>query len=264
MRRWHTARALPRWPAARARLRAAFPAAFLAPLLAPLLALCLAALPCTAGAQQEGGSKQRAPGFSALPAASKVLLMPTDIELFSISGGGVVEPRADWTEAAARHFRAALVARKHSLGVVTVDLPEREAEAFEEINALHGAIARAIAIHHFGPPGLALPTKAGRLDWSLGEAVRPLREKTGADYALFSWVRDSYASSERVAAMVVLALLGVGAGGGSQAGYVSLVDLRDGRVLWFNRLSRASGDLREADKAGETIEALLADFPGAK
>ncbi|MBI2293220.1 MAG: hypothetical protein HYU73_23420 [Betaproteobacteria bacterium] len=88
-----------------------------------------------------------------------------------------------------------------------------------------------------------------------------IKEKTGADYALFSWIRDSYASGERVATMVVLALFGIGVPGGSQVGYASLVDLNTGRILWFNRLLRASGDLREADKAVETLDTLLNNFP---
>jgi hypothetical protein len=74
-------------------------------------------------------------------------------------------------------------------------------------------------------------------------------------------VRDSYASGERVAAMVVGALLGVGLSGGAQVGYASLVDLANGQIVWFNRLSRASGDLRDPERARESAEALLAGFP---
>jgi hypothetical protein len=111
---------------------------------------------------------------------------------------------------------------------------------------------------------LKLPTKNGLLDWSLGEAVEPLRDKTGADYGLFVWVRDSYASNERKAAMAVMALMGVGITGGVQVGYASLVDLRDGRVVWFNNLVRMSGDLREAKSAKETVDALLKDFPAVQ
>jgi hypothetical protein len=98
----------------------------------------------------------------------------------------------------------------------------------------------------------------------MGESVRAIKEKTGADYALFSWVRDSYASSERVATMLVLALVGVGVRGGAQTGYASLVDLNTGQVLWFNRLARSSGDLREPQKAAETLNALLDQFPVTK
>ena len=110
----------------------------------------------------------------------------------------------------------------------------------------------------------ALPTKEGKLDWSFGDALQPLQQTSGARYALFIWVRDSYASAERVAAMVLMAALGVGLSGGTQQGYASLVDLETGRVLWFNSLARASGDLREPAKAAETVDALLLGFPGSK
>ena len=94
--------------------------------------------------------------------------------------------------------------------------------------------------------------------------MKPLQEKTGADYALFTWVRDSYASSERKAALVAMALLGVGLAGGVQIGYASLIDLRTGQVMWFNNLARATGDLREEKPALETVEALLRNFPASK
>lgn len=209
-------------------------------------------------------SRNLAPGFTTLAKGARVVIMPPDIELFSISGGGILEPKADWTEAAMKHFKAAIVARKGTLGVDTSELRDADADELHEVNHLHAAVARAIALHHFGPTMFRLPTKADKLDWSLGEPVRGIKEKTGADYALFTWVRDSYASSERVATMVALAIFGIGVPGGAQTGYASLVELDTGRVVWFNRLLRASGDMREADKAAETLRALLDQFPAAK
>lgn len=212
--------------------------------------------------QAQQADRNKAPGFTTLPRETRVVLMPTDIELFSISAGGVLEPRADWTDAATKHFKTALIERKRRLGVPTLELSEKDADELDEVNALHGAVARTIAMHHFGPGFFNLPTKDGKMDWSMGAAVAPIKKITGADYALFTWVRDSYASAERVATMVVLAILGVGIGGGFQTGYASLVDLNTGRVVWFNQLFRASGDLREAGgPAGETLEMLLKNFP---
>jgi hypothetical protein len=210
-------------------------------------------------------SKNLAPGFTSVPKGTKVVLMPTDIELFSVSAGGVLEPKADWTEAASKYFKSAMVEKQKKLGLSMIELSGAQADEADEINALHGAVARAIAVHHFGP--LSLPTKDGKLDWSMGEPVQLIKKMTGADYALFSWVRDSYASDERKAAMVAIAVLTLGravATGGMQTGYASLVDLNTGRVMWFNRLTRASGDLREADKAAETIDSLLDTFPVAQ
>ncbi len=209
-------------------------------------------------------SKNLAPGFTERSANSKLVIVPADMELYSISGGGVQEPRADWTESAQKHFRAALANRKSQLGTDVVDLTERDMDELAEVNTLHGAVAQAVFIHHAFGGALKLPTKADALNWSLGDAVAPVRAKTGADYALFVWVRDSYASAERKAAMLAMALLGVGISGGAQVGYASLVDLRDGRVVWFNDLRRGHGDLREMESAIETAEALLECFPSGK
>lgn len=205
-----------------------------------------------------------APGFSVLPAGASLLVMTPDVELFSISGGGVAEPKADWTETAQRYIDQSLDKQIAARKVTLKKSTEQEADEFHEISALHAAVAGAISLHHVTGGNFKLPTKNDQLDWSLGDAVKPLRERVGTDYALFLWMRDSYASAERKAAMIAMALLGVGLPGGAQVGYASLVDLRTGQVMWFNRLLRGSGDLREPEPAEETIQALLADFPAAK
>ena len=85
-----------------------------------------------------------------------------------------------------------------------------------------------------------------------------LREATGADYALFTYVRDSYSSGGRVAMRVIgFLLLGGDVGGGYQIGLASLVDLRTGQVVWHNLLVDQTGDLRDEAGARETTEDLL-------
>lgn len=230
-------------------------------LVACSAALVLGLSAVSAGAED---AKHLAPGFSGLPPSAKVLITPLDVELYSISAGGVPEPRADWTSAALANMKKELGRLRERYKGETVELDERTADDFGELLALHSAVARAINIHHVTGGAWALPTKGGKLDWTFGDAMKPLQEKTGARYALFVWVRDSYTSGERAAAIALAAVLGVGLGGGFQQGYASLIDLETGRVLWFNRLARASGDLREPAKAAETVDALLAGFPGAK
>lgn len=229
-----------------------------------ICAILLPALTMLVSTPAYPDARNLAPGFTTLPRSAKVLIMPPDVELLSISGGGVTEPRADWTAAAHTHLHAALSSKAAKLGLQTQELQEQDADDLAEISALHGAVARSIAFHHLGISSFALPTKGGKLDWSMGDAVKPVLEKSAADYALFIWLRDSYASSERKAAMIAMALFGVGVVGGMQIGYASLVDLRTGRVMWFNRLARGSGDLREAESAGETVGALLDQFPGSQ
>jgi hypothetical protein len=223
-----------------------------------VLALLLAA--GAAQAQEAVSSPKLAPGFTARPAASRLVIVPADMELFSISAGGLVEPRADWTEQAQQNLAAALARETGRLGTNTSQLTVAQMDDFAEVAALHRAVAGAISIHHFG--NLKLPTKNDRLDWSLGEAVQPLKAKTGADYALFTFLRDTYASKERKLTMLGMALIGAWMPGGEQEGYASLVDLNTGRVVWFSGLNRMWGDLRDGGSANETVDALLKGFPG--
>ena len=229
-------------------------------------AVCLVvAVSVSAGASAQ--TPNLAPGFTALPKGAKVVVMPADIEIYSISAGGVPEPRADWTESAQRNFKTIVARKQGTLGLTLTQLAEKDADDFAEISALHTAIARAIAVHHFGPTSLNLPTKDGKLDWSLGDSTQALKKATGADYAVFSWVRDSHVSAERQAAMVAIAVLTLGRAvprGGRQTAYASLVELDTGRILWFNRFSRESGNMKDEETAEETVDTLLKAFPVAK
>jgi hypothetical protein len=129
--------------------------------------------------------KNIAPGFQGLAASEKILLMPVDVELFSLSAGGVVEPRADWTAAALGHMKAAIAAKKAQIRSSVVELPEGAADEFEEQIGLHAAVASSIALHHSAGGVWALPSKAGVLDWTFGDAMQPLQARSGARYGLF-------------------------------------------------------------------------------
>jgi hypothetical protein len=210
-------------------------------------------------------SRNLAPGFTALPAQQTLALMPVDVELFSLSAGGVPTPRADWTQAAQGFMNEELRRRLTALRLEVKAVDEKTADPFAEQISLHAAVARSINLHHGSNSSVwALPSKEGQLDWSFGDAMQPLQTQLGARYGLFVWVRDSYASNERKAAMIALALLNVALSGGTQVGYATLVDLQTGQVLWFNSLARASGDLREQKLAVESIDALLAGFPAIR
>ncbi len=215
------------------------------------------------GAGAVRADDQLAPGFEFVPPEAKVLLAPLDVELFELSAGGIAEPRADWTALAHEYMDSALVKFGRQAGLKVSRLSEEDADDFTEVLALHAAVARAISLHHgtSGDGPFALPTKHGQLDWGFGDSFAPLREATGADYALFTWMRDSYASSGRKATMVIFAVFGIGIPGGIQVGYATLVDLRTGQVVWFNQMASTHGDLREAEEAVDTVENLLDDFP---
>ncbi len=198
---------------------------------------------------------------AALGRGSTVLIVEPDIELTELVGSGMQQPRADWTAAARAHvdtalsaalqIRQAQVTRYHE--PQDPQLAERQRQAI----LLHEAVGTSILLHrHFNVP---LPHKGQAFDWTLGPGVRALDKD--ARYALFVFVRDSYASGGRKAMMAVGMLLGVGVQLGQQIGFASLVDLNDGRVVWFNLLNSQTGDLRDAQSAGAAVDKLLDGVP---
>lgn len=195
----------------------------------------------------------------------RIVLMPIDVELFEISAGGLMEPKADWTRAARDHLTDSLrkVKSENSLQLVEYEklpIPAEEVNSLDQVQKLHGAVGQAVLLHHYAP-AFALPAKNGTFDWSLGPEVQRLKAATNANYALFVYVRDSYSSPGRAALIVTAALFGVAVPGGAQIGFASLVDLDTGAMVWFGRLARGAGDLRTAAAAEETARTLLTAFP---
>jgi PBP1b-binding outer membrane lipoprotein LpoB len=199
------------------------------------------------------------------PEARRIALVSPDIELSIMNAGGLSEPHAEWTLLAEKHLSDGIRKKLKSLKIQLIDnqvTRELETDDAQEVQLikLHEAVGSAILSHQFIEQ-LRLPSKKGKFEWTLGRSAGYLRDKYGADYALFIYIRDSYAGAGRVAVIAVAALLGVGVQGGVQIGFASLVDLKSGEIVWFNRLARASGDLRTVVAAKETVSQLLADFP---
>ena len=196
---------------------------------------------------------------------SKILIMPPDIELSEVTAAGLLEPNAAWTKAGHRNVDAALSqALAASVSQVVRYAKPKDGSDFEPAHVqavkLHNTVGFTVLSHKY-VPALELPTKKDRFDWTLGKSVASLRKSYDADYALFVYLRDSFTSAGRVAAIMFAALFNVHLQGGTQVGFASLVDLDSGDVVWFNRLARQEGDLREPEKAQEAIDLLLEDVP---
>jgi len=193
-----------------------------------------------------------------------VLLMPVDIELSALTAGGVKEVRADWTEAAIKHVSKTLRRQleKHDDKLLDYVEPQDPADLQEhnQIIKLHELVGSTMMVHSLVPATMP-PTIKDSFQWSLGEEVSSLREASGAEYGLFIFIRDSYATAGRKALIVTSALFGVGIGGGSQIGFATLVDLRNGSIVWFNRILKQTGDLRTEDAAYSAVKELIEDIP---
>jgi len=205
----------------------------------------------------------------------KLLVLRPDVTVGSITTGGMIEPRADWTDQARASITTALRNQQATHGGKVTVIDRRDALAgvapdeLAEVERLNAAVAQSIVVHKY--LGDYLPTKRGKgLDWTLGQDAVRLGQKTGYDYALFMHAEDQVASSGRIA-LGVLGLAGciVGfcapnIGGAQQLDYASLVDLRTGQVVWFNVVIAGSempgikfGDLRTPDGAAQMVDRLL-------
>jgi hypothetical protein len=204
-----------------------------------------------------------------------LLVLRPDVTVGSLTTGGMVEPRADWTDQARSNIIAALKAQQAARGgnVTIVEhrnaLPGVSEQELADMERLNFVVDQSIVYHKY--LGEYLPTKRGRgLDWTLGADAVKLGEKTGYDYALFLHAEDQVASTGRIA-LGIMGLAGcfVGfcapnIGGAEQLDYASLVDLKTGEVVWFNVVDAASqvpgikfGDLRTPQGAAQMIERLL-------
>lgn len=202
--------------------------------------------------------------------AGSVVVVEPDIELTLMTAGGMQEPRREWSDNARRMFPAEVARSLGGAGTVLKpdfeirdDLPPQS--RLGQVVRLNEAVATSIAVYTRN--GSYLATKGRRLDWTLGPGVEDLRAATGADYALFTYIRDSYASEGRKAMRVLGFLAGaamgnvVDIGGGQQLGVATLVDLRTGQIVWFNLMANQSGDLRDAEGTQETVKQMLTGFP---
>lgn len=203
-----------------------------------------------------------------------LIVMRPIVQVGSVTAGGMVEPRAEWTEQARAHIIAALRAQQAGRGGRTMILETRDgiadvpAETVADLERLFAAVGSSIVLHRY--LGIGLPTKRRQgIDWTLGEDAVAFGRATGMEYALFLHAEDSIASGGRTA-LQVLGIAGcfIGfcapQGGGGQAAYASLVDLRTGEVVWFNLLQTGSmlpgvefGDIRTPEGAAQMVERLI-------
>ena len=205
----------------------------------------------------------------------KLLVLRPDVTVGSLTTGGMVEPRADWTDQARASIIQALKSQQASRGGNVTIIEHRNQLAavgeqeLADVERLNFAVDQSIVLHKY--LGDYLPTKRGKgLDWTLGADAVKLGQKTGYDYALFLHAEDEVASSGRIA-LGVLGLAGCfigfcapNVGGQQQLDYASLVDLKTGEVVWFNVVSAGSeipgvkfGDLRSPEGAAQMVERLL-------
>lgn len=227
--------------------------------LAAIAAMMLLAS-CTTTQSRTTTSEAERP---APPPNATILVVEPDIQLSLLSAAGMQEPRADWTDSARANIASAFAANLAEQGHTPQPFdPDAATEGrIGQVIRLHEAVGASILFFQYA--GLSLPTHPrDSFDWTLGPGTQEIAAASNARYALFIVGRGSYASGGRVAAMIGLAILGVGVPLGGQQMYASLVDLETGDIIWFN-LATASpnSDMRTPEGARALVDEVLADAP---
>jgi len=197
----------------------------------------------------------------------RILIIQPDIELSELTRGRTLTVNTEWTRQGVNNLTQAVKEKLKKMNVhsvVYVPPPGNtpKAEHMRQSQKLLGAVSSTIYLYHLDE-AKRLPTKRGKFDWALGNSFTDLACYTDTDYALYLWVRDSYASNGRKAFSIIAAVaLNSFAPGGIQAGHAMLVDLRTGEVVWFNALEpRPKGDLRTLEPARAVADLLLDGMP---
>jgi hypothetical protein len=227
----------------------------------PVMAILMLALTGCAAPRQ-----QTSVGYVPPAGNHKVIVMRPDIAVDVLTVGGLLERREDWTITARDNVLAALQTQQAKRGGQTQVAITRESAGGEdstviELNKLHQVVGQSVLVHKFTPMG-TLPTKKDAFDWTLGELAVQYGTQSGYDYAFFLYARDSFSSSGR-AALQAVGALGCIVGvcvippGGTQQAFASLVELKTGKLVWFNHVLSATGDIRTQAGANALVSKLL-------
>jgi hypothetical protein len=195
----------------------------------------------------------------------KLLILPTDISVHEIAAGGVVDKVEDWSREARQHAKNAIQAhfqKRNDVQLIELPVLSKDDQfKLEQYQALYFAVAHSALIHTHGIH--EWPHKRQFFDYSLGNGLRFLREKTGADAAIFVIGEDFVASSSYRAQLVVAALFGVVIPAGHSLLSAGIVDLHSGDVLWLDHALNFGGrDLRKAEDVDQMMAQMLRNYPG--
>ena len=221
------------------------------------VSLCLMLAACTTTDQKFADREAPKPA-----AGARILLVEPDVQLSLLTIAGLQEPKADWTKSAQANLDGAMqtALRQRSHQFRELDPANAQEGRIGQLLRLHEAVGLSIVAFDYG--ALDLPTKKNSFDWTLGQGAQVLGQQYDADYALFTYARGSYSSGGRKAAMVGMALLGVSMPLGGQQAFASLVDLKTGRVVWFNVAKAApSADMRTPEGAQAFVDAMMKEAP---
>ncbi|MEM6650479.1 MAG: hypothetical protein AAF603_09545 [Pseudomonadota bacterium] len=198
---------------------------------------------------------------------ARILVIEPDVTLGFINASEFREAKADWTLSAQALLYAELEEQLKVKKKEVVPFKLKEASAPQlQLLKLHDVVSLVILQHKY--ENNDLPSKVDDFDWSLGPGVDVFRQSHQADYALILMVRGEYASIAKQivngASILSSAFTGITFMGstGQQIILASLVDLKTGDIIWFNKAVTTAGtDMRKERGARDIVRRLLQTAP---
>ena len=194
----------------------------------------------------------------------KILLLPPQMFVAEMSAGGVIQRQDDWTKEANENLTAAAETYFRESGhFEAVRMPMLDGEAAETVESHIGLYDRlAFAIYIYGR-GLdnGWQHKKTEWDYTLGNGLAFLREKSGADTALIFTGADIISSGGRKAAFAVGLLLGIAIPIGQSFISVGLADLNTGEIRWMSYDQSMTLDSRDPAAVQELVKDFFISYP---
>ena len=207
------------------------------------------------------------PRLASLPEAErpkKILLLPPQMFVAEMSAGGVIQKQDDWTRAASENLLAAVEAYfRDSGGLEALRMPALDNDDGDRVEShigLYDRVAYAIYIYGRGLDN-GWQHKKAEWDYTLGEGLAFLREKTGADTALIFTGADIISTGGRKAAFAVGLMLGIAIPVGQSFISVGLADLKTGEIRWMSYDQSMTLDSRDPAAVQELVKDFFASYP---
>jgi hypothetical protein len=200
----------------------------------------------------------------------RILLLPMDVKVSEFTAGGLTEEVESWTKLAEQLINQELRARGHALSdyefVEMPTLTQEEQATLEQHLALLDTLGGNVLSLGLAPGGAqAWEPKMKHFDYTIGDGLAFLKERTGADMALMIYGNDLVSSEGRKAAFIFAAAFGVGIPMGHAILVGGMLDLESGDVLWLNHeVSVADITLREPEGVKTLLGGLFSDYPGTE
>ncbi|HEV2111888.1 MAG TPA: hypothetical protein VGT99_11085 [Gammaproteobacteria bacterium] len=192
------------------------------------------------------------------PAPVKVLILPAEMRVYSLTATNAIEDAPDATvvantasDAEVRHFTAA---NPQFQPVAMPTLSSDEQAALKQHVALYKAVVGDV--HIAERIGDAWKGPLDSFAYTVGPGLQFLKQRSNADYLLVLFGADGESTGGRIAMTLLF-------GGLTGQNYIcaGLIDLDSGKIVWLNYDTHNAKDFKDPKNMASFVNDILQDYP---